>query len=183
MTDHMDMICNRDEKKCYGQRTFSFGKIDYNGTGRKVNLVTIEIELKLKECTNWETLEKQEMFCFSATGSIWNTKETDLLTCGQILDDIAKYIKKNELFNTIYKLWKQYHLNDLKAGTLTQEKALQAARDNGYGSKDYTDDFNYLKTIAFEYDRGYKYGSSWLCEPMQDNDVVTIQNLLSKEIL
>ena len=56
-----------------------------------------EIELKLKECTNWETLEKQEMFCFSATGSIWNTKETDLLTCGQILDDIAKYIKKNEV--------------------------------------------------------------------------------------
>ena len=83
------------------KRVFSFGKIDYYHTGRKINLVEVEMSYT----------EKGDKKVFSVSGKIWNGRKTDIVCGGQCLDEIAKYVK-TPLFNTIFRLWKQYHLND-----------------------------------------------------------------------
>lgn len=88
------------------RKTLNFGKIDFNGTGRKINAVTIEIKL--------------EDGIFGAHGEIWNAHNTDIISGGQILDIIAIYIHTS-LFLQIYRLWKLYRFkvceipeNDIK---------------------------------------------------------------------
>lgn len=80
------------------KKIFDFGKIDYNGTGAKRNLVTVEVEYRNE---NGREL-------FSACGNIWNARQTDVVCGGQCLDTIAEYIK-TPLFIAIFRLWKLYH--------------------------------------------------------------------------
>ena len=84
------------------KRVFNFGKIDYYHTGRKTNLVEVEMSYT----------GKGDKKVFSVSGKIWNSRKTDIVCCGQCLDEIAEYIK-TPLFKTIHRLWKQYHLNDM----------------------------------------------------------------------
>lgn len=84
------------------KKRFNFGKIDYYGNGRKSNLVTVDIEYR----------EKDGKKCFSASGSIWNNRQSDILSGGQNLDTIARYIK-SPVFTQIFRLWNLYHLNDM----------------------------------------------------------------------
>ena len=72
----------------YKHKTFNFGKIDYNQTGKKINLVTIEITFNGTK--------------FTASGNVWNSKQTDLISCGQNLDELYNYFDKNSLFLKIY---------------------------------------------------------------------------------
>ena len=51
------------------RKTFNFNKIDYNGIGRKINPVKVDIELK----------ETDKGCCFSASGVIYNQTKTDCL--------------------------------------------------------------------------------------------------------
>tara|TARA_R100001244_G_C5086246_1_gene115248 strand:+ start:55 stop:522 length:468 start_codon:yes stop_codon:yes gene_type:complete len=139
------------------KKKFNFGKIDYNNNGRKENLVTVEV--------------KFENGCFSASGNIWNRLGTDLITCGQCINTINQYLKDNKLFNCIYEIWKEYHLNDLTAGSPKQEKfvkkLLTSDRD-GYRFRyeeickrldqaDLLTDNSYLHN-----GKPYRYGSAWL---------------------
>lgn len=78
------------------KKTFYFGGIDYNNTGRKDYPVYVTIEYR----------EKDGKKVFTASGRIG-------ARCGgQCLDTIAKYIN-NPTFNEIFRLWKLYHLNDM----------------------------------------------------------------------
>ena len=84
------------------KKTISFGKIDYNHTGRRANAVEVDIEYRIDE-----NGKKR----FSVCGGIWNQIYSDTLSGGQNLEEIAKYIH-TPLFKKIYRLWKLYHLND-----------------------------------------------------------------------
>ena len=86
------------------KRTFNFGKIDYNHTGRKENLVTVEMEYKTDG-------EKKR---FSVSANVWNRLHTDIVAGGQCLDRIAKHMK-DPLYFEILRLWEKYHLNDMHA--------------------------------------------------------------------
>ena len=48
------------------KRIFNFGKIDYNQTGKKINLATVEV--------NFDGTR------FSASGNVWNSKQTDCIS-------------------------------------------------------------------------------------------------------
>ena len=97
------------------RRTIYLGKIAYNYAGRIENKVTIEIELKEKE--NGQKV-------FSASGNIWNRINTDILSGGQNLDEIAKTgMGHNPKFKEVYRLWKLYHLNDMHPECEHQEQA------------------------------------------------------------
>lgn len=86
------------------KRVIHFGKIDYYNRGRRENTAKIIIEYRtIKE-------EKKEL---SIYGEIWNMTNTDILSGGQNLDDMHKYLKLNKKFMTIYRLWKLYHLNGM----------------------------------------------------------------------
>lgn len=150
------------------KKTFDFGKIAYYGT-RKINPVTVEIELK----------ETDKGYCFTASGMIWNQCKTDCYCGGQCLDTIAKYVNASE-FKEIYRLWKLYHLNDMHAGTREQEAAIDAWKEQG-NRYDYTKVCDYLKSIGLyevEHEgKPYKYGHKWLYWEIPSEDLEKIKAL------
>ena len=87
------------------KKIFSFGKIDYYGTGRKINLVEIEINLK----------DTEKGPVFTASGNVWNFTHTDIVAGGQCLDYLATFpeIKHNKTFKTILDMWEKHHLKSL----------------------------------------------------------------------
>ena len=148
------------------RRTFNFGKIDYYGRGRKINLVEVEVELS-------------DDGVFTASANIWNSKHTDCVCCGQCLDEVAKYIKSDK-FKKIYRLWKLYHLNDMHPGTEKQEEALLEAGLTGFAA-DYRKCCDYLESINLLVDNGYKFGTGWLKRDIPVEDFAEIEKLLTEE--
>ena len=150
-------------------KTFNLGKIDYYGRGRKINPVTVEVTLK----------EKDGKPCFSASATVYNQTKTDILACGQCLDSIAKRTK-NKQFTELYRLWKLYHLNDMHAGTIEQEKAIEDWESKG-NHYDYTSACDYLKSVGlYEVEHNgkpYKYGHAWLYWDIPEYDLKVIQAL------
>ena len=141
------------------KKRINFGKVDFNKTGRRVNLVEIDIEFKNDE--------------LSICGAIWNATKTDCFTCGQCLDTIKEYLPTNKAFAEIYNLWKNYHLNGMNAGTHRQREALDKFHAESGTRWDYEKDCEYLKSIGlyeddltdgeeFEVRKGYKYGTGWV---------------------
>lgn len=152
------------------KRTISFGKIDFNYTGRKINEVEIEIELR-------DTEKGPEL---SISGTIWNSTKTDCQTGGQCLDSILPFFKANEKFQTIYRLWQTYHLNGMHIGTPQQEAYV---KEHLIGRFDYTKACELLKKAKlFKVDldgKPYKYGQDWLYWPIPDEDLAIIKDLIA----
>ena len=148
------------------KRIIKLGKIDFNGCGRKINMV--DIEINLKEDKN-----------LSICGNIWNSKKTDILTGGQCCEEINKYFRNNKTFKKIYRLWKLYHLNDMHAGTIKQETFL-----NENGIKNWASNYEKVCKILEEngllYDNGIKFGATWQYWEIPGNDLQEIKNLIEK---
>ena len=146
------------------KKTFTFPKINYYGKS-KINIPEVEMELR-------DTDKGPEL---SICGKIWNARHTDIICGGQCLDTMNKFLSDNDLFKTLYRLWKLHHLNGLHAGTFLQEQALSKL-DPKYRS--YESDCQHLKEIGLLYDGAYRYGSSWLYREIPEEDMKTIKNLL-----
>ena len=177
------------DEKIVAKKKFDFGKVDYTETGRKAYPVTVDVELRKRggeetfRLVNGErqyTGEKTpEYIEFSAVGYIWNTKKTDCVCGGQCLDEIYKYLSGNADFCKIYRWWKAYHLNGMKAGTPEQQKAVKEYTDkNEYDYKalcDYLKEIGlyeipyYGKTVGKQYNgEMYKYGTGWCIEEIPE---------------
>ena len=133
------------------KKTFNFGKIAYDGSGRKNNLVTIEVSFNGTR--------------FSASGNIWNRLQTDIISGGQNLDELYEYLKDDGLFLKIYSIWKQYHLNDMTPGTPKQMAFLSTIKKPS-NAEFYSWECEQLEKVDLLYDslngEPYKYGSLWL---------------------
>lgn len=153
------------------RKTFTFGKIDFNGTGRKINKVTVDIRLDEK---------KEGEPVFTASASIWNSKNTDSILAGQCLDDILPYIK-SPTYKKVHRLWSLYHLNDMHAGTQEQEDAIVKYLEENKITYDYTLICDFLKSVGlYEVvvnNAPYKYGHGWLYRAIPENDLQEIKNL------
>lgn len=160
----------------------NFGKIAYQGP-RRINEVIVSVELRTlggeetftykdgkQVPTGERTPEYQEL---SICGEIWNSRKTDCVTCGQCLDEIAKYVH-TPLFKEIYELWDKYHLNGMHAGTPEQEAAVKEWMNQG-NQYDYTEACKMLEkkgllevnftgmTVGRVYNNEpYKYGHGWV---------------------
>lgn len=146
------------------EKTFQFGKIGLYGK-RKINSVEVEVAL--------EDYPTKPVFTVSAT--VWNQSKTDCILAGQCLDTLVPYLKDNELFMKIHRLWKLYHLNNMKAGTPKQEAAVEEyLKDHKY---DYKEVCDYLESINLLEDNGYRYGTSWLYAPIVEVDLNEIKSL------
>ena len=148
------------------KKTLNFGKIDWNGIGRKINLVTVEINLE----------ETKNGPAFSACANVWNSKSSDIICGGQCLEELVPFFKDNKIFMTIFSMWEKYHLNDLHPGTQNQEKALEKADLWKYGVN-YEDQCNYLKEIGLYNDNGVNFGETWVYWPIPEKDLETIKSL------
>lgn len=113
-------------------KTYEFkNKIDGYGNGRKS--CAVEIEFGFRE------FEGQETY-FTATAGLWNSRHTDYIICGQCLDDLFndyKSLRHNRLFNEVYSLWKQYHLQHKSAIPLAIIEEIEELL-NDYISRDIT---------------------------------------------
>lgn len=146
-----------------GKAKASFGKINYGGKGKR-NEATVEFKLDKGN--------------FTASGNIWNSKGTDILSGGQNLDEMKKYINDPD-FNELYDLHSKYHLNDMHAGTVRQEEALEK-KFGGVNASRYTEQVEYLKSIGLYEDEGYKYGTGWLKREIPTKDLNRIKKLIDK---
>lgn len=161
------------------EKTINFGKYDFNGNGRKENLVTIDLELKERE---------NGKMVFTACGNVWNRIHTDIIAGGQCLDSILESLpslKANKKYMEIVRLWKRWHLNDMNAGTVDQMQAIEKESERqGKRYLDYESACNYLKAINLyevEYNgEPYKYGHKWIYEPIDQNDLEAIKRLITE---
>ncbi len=150
-------------------KTFSFGKHAVC-SNRKENLITVEVNYKDG--------------VFSASADVWNRLHTDIVMGGQCLDELVPYLKNNETYMKIYRLWKAYHLNDMNNETPEQKAALETPDFKAF--KGDNDHYNaacvYLKGLNLytvpasqadpyrrhESKKGtpYTYGHEWLFFPI-----------------
>lgn len=112
-------------------------------------------------------IEFSESGCLSICGE-WHG-------CGQICDELTDdSLIPSDGFEyadllKIQTIWKEWHLNDMRAGTPKQEAFIKQWRQtNKY---DYTKACKALEEVGLLFDNGYKYGSSWLKEDVP-NDVI-----------
>lgn len=105
------------------RKVFTFGKVDYNHIGRRVNAASLTVEYRLN--VKYQNGEPSLYWEYSACGAIWNHIHTDCISGGQNLDRMAEFaaIRNNKNFSEAFRLWKAYHLNGLTAGSPAQEAA------------------------------------------------------------
>jgi hypothetical protein len=149
----------RDEHK------YILGKVDFNGTGRKIN-----------ECAITWTMENGR---FSMCAEVWNGSHTDCITCGQCVDGVAALFPHDKKAQRMLAIWQRWHLNDMHAGTPAQEKYL---RDNPveemYRSDHYTHACLKLQAALLDPDpeTGYRYGHAWLTEDLPQDVINEINS-------
>lgn len=105
---------------------------------------------------------------------------------GQCLDFMNDYLKWDFLWDKIYYLWKNYHSNDMHAGTPKQENLLKMGRLAGVDLSSYDKQCKFLKEYNCYFDDNivdwtshpYKYGSEWLYRPIPETDLWEILSLL-----
>lgn len=160
------------------KEVLNLGKIDYDGRGRKINKVTIEVNIRNKEkAKDWETLQELHNVPEVAMSvGFWNSRGTDWITGGQMLDKLPRFFPGNNSIKRLVEIWNEYHLNDMKAGTKKQTEAIEAweAQGNKYN---YSSAVEHLKSIGLYDDRGYKYGNGWLYKPVPESVIEEIKRL------
>lgn len=139
-------------------KTLEFGKIAFDG-GRKVNKVTVTVSLNWVEKTHLTTEleETTGYWVLSISGDVWNSKGTDIVAGGQCLDMVKSYLGGNKLFAKVYKLWQQYHLNDMRSGTKQQLALIPEGADLVTAR-------SILHQNGLLIDRGYCYQGAWFLE-------------------
>lgn len=162
------------------QRTFDFGKIDFEEVGVKRNLVTVEVGLDFHK-GKWR---------FSASANVYNSRQTDIVCGGQCFDDIFPYMTDEKFFK-IYRLWKLYHLNDMHPECEHQralgweEKAKkkiivnEEQKSAGWVRESEHPDGLLCKPCPV---CGYKYGTAWCYMPIPPADLSKIKQLIEKGV-
>lgn len=160
------------------KKELSFGKVDYDNRGRKINKVTLNVEIRNKEnARDWETLQEvHNVPEVSMSASIWNGRGTDIVAGGQMVDELVHFFPGNDKIKRLVAIWEQYHLNDMKAGTRKQTEAIESWTKQG-NRYDYTEAVNHLKAIGLYEDNGYKYGHGWLYQPVPESVITEIKTL------
>lgn len=152
------------------EKIISFGKIAYN-SNRKENEVTLELSLN----------EKEKGIVFSCCCYVWNRIHTDIVAGGQCLDELVPFFKHNKLFMEIHKLWKQYHLNDMHAGTEKQENCLKKyCIQQKCCMPSYNKQCEILKENNLLDDGGYRYGSAWLFREIPETELNRIKEIINE---
>ena len=160
------------------EKTISFGKVDYTGTGRR--RYPVEVEIRLRDGEHGPV--------FTASASVWNHIHTDIVMGGQCLDymDQLPELHDNPVFAEILDLWRKYHLNDMHAGTEEQEDAVKAWRAEHGGRYDYEQEREHLKSVGlYEVELDgvpYRYGTRWLYREIPAPDLDRIRALFSSDI-
>lgn len=122
---------------------------------------------------------KKDYFVLSISGGVWNRRHNDYDTCGQILETIERDFCINAEIKEVVRLWRRWHLNDMKAGAREQSQVIEKWLKKENIRYDYTLACEYLKSIGLYEVKGYKYGHAWLVELIDEKDLASINQILS----
>jgi hypothetical protein len=174
------------------QKAVMLGKVAYSNKARKSNMVQLNVEITeirtqpvydielsggdvdlvesgQSAIFDWDTMQRvKEGIVISISGSVWNSKESDILIGGQCLDQLLELMPDNEVLRHIAPIWKDYHLNNMKGGTKKQTEMITRHFEDRNEPYQYEAACEYLESIGLLEDRGYKYGSGWLYMPVPD---------------
>jgi hypothetical protein len=124
----------------------------------------------------------------SITASIYRGRSSEPCAAGQCRDDVRMLLNADPMRAEIAELceiWKRWHLGGMNAGTRTQRDALADMEPAVYPESHYDKACTHLASKGLLVDRGYKFGSAWLSEPLPTEiaaDVVTILDNLQKSL-
>lgn len=163
---------------------YVLGKCDYNNSGRK----------NCEAAFTWELKSGR----FSLCAEIWNPRKTDIYCGGQCIEEVLKYFPHDKHAQAMTRVWRQYHLNDMKAGSPAQEAHLKAnaaewelAQANGVNHYDWAlatleaaglqpdESFLYGGIEGQEHikeRKPYSYGSAWLTESIPPAVIAEIES-------
>lgn len=118
---------------------------------------------------SYQELSKTEYtdHVFSISGIRFDN-DLEIISCGQCYDDADD----NDL--PIHKIWKDYHLNDLKAGLPVQEEFL---KNNSLMKSNYLEAKKELQSANLYEVDGYRYGSGWLQMILPQEIIVMAHNM------
>jgi hypothetical protein len=144
--------------------------------------ITLEIEIKpRKNINSVRTIDLEpagDMDEFSMCGNVWNLRRTDVYSCGQNCDEIRDLCGRRPSVARLLKIWGRWHLNDAQAGTSAQKAVLDSHKEaNPDWRYDYTEACKVLSAKGLLVDRGYKYGSAWLVEPLPAEVAAEVREL------
>jgi hypothetical protein len=134
----------------FSVRDYPIGRINGAAVGYK-NTAEFVISARITHREGWfQTVDHAFMTGhdeLTISGGIWNRQKTDFITCGQIIDELDNIVSyapewSRERVDVLRDMWQNYHLNGMNAGCIHQD---------GPGDP---------------CPRGYKYGSSWLVQPL-----------------
>jgi len=169
------------------KNNFSFRVKKENGLRYTAN-VSVELE------------DKGKGQVFSAMADVGNGGRFEI--GGQCLDTIKQeyiFMKDSDkvIFDEIFYLWSNYHLNGMNAGTRRQSDAIANGYDEWYSNKtgearrgmDYVLQCEFLKSLDLYEDKEYLvenengemvpyvYGTKWLYREIPETDLVRIKAL------
>jgi len=140
------------------------------------NKKPVELELQIKTVKipdgeasrlNWKLEEIREYTAVSIMGEVWcSDYYSDCFECGQIRDTVSDLFPSDAV-QRICKLWDQWHLNNLTAGTVEQTACIDVYEvANPKWHYDYSEACEILKDAGLYTIEtspiSYTYGSKWL---------------------
>lgn len=158
-------------------RTLKLGKTSLGKEvfGRPIYRAELELRLSYHEEERLSIdLEPVSAFWeLAVTGLVSHNARPDddgISACGQIVDDVVRLYPERIDLARIAAIWERWHLNDLKAGTREQTAALNSFwRGEEKNPLDWYDrSVAYLAEAKLLEDRGYRFGSQWLVEPLPE---------------
>lgn len=161
------------------ERTIKLKGIDSDRSYAKIE---VKLEKVNKNRLNMNLKRISSYYTFSASGSILEKDDYiyTITSAGQNIDEIAKMYPNNKEVQTIKRLWKEYHLNDIQAGTTKQTRALKEWRNRPKGWS-YDEDSRYLAKKKLNPSGGYMYGSDWLVKEIPYSTLVEMKKIIQKE--
>ena len=148
-------------------------------------LIFITIEEIKEDALTIDLKEVDKQIVLSIYGRVHYPRKLSCITVGQIskniwywaINDLFKEyrIDKSTLFS-ILDIWDRWHLNNLRAGTRGQNVLVKYyIRRVGYYK--YEEVCKFLESKGLLYDRGHKYGSKWLYEPLPQDVIDYLKSL------
>lgn len=133
----------------------------------ELGVAKAEVEISLKETKRGPA--------FSSSAFTYGKYGRELFG-GQCHDELEGLIEDPK-FNRILAIWREYHLNDMQAGTKTQMEYLKKVRGN---NSNYEVDCALLKEANLYDINGDRYGASWYYKEIPESVLKEIEQLISE---
>ena len=155
------------------------------GKGQGHKTINVGIELRETQYRNWDTMEMENGYELSICvknrgyGLYYFKKHAEQY----MIDE-----NRRELFNRLFDIWDEYHMNTMEPGTKWQTEMYNKLRENCIKekpelAKEFNDSYaiitkgalanismgivNGYKPLMYDHARGdYRYGSAWLGKPI-----------------